>query len=863
MDRRSPRARPARLRALSTFALFVTFIASLLGPAPAARAASFVVTNTNDSGAGSLRQALLDSNATAGADTISFNIPGVGPHLIAPTSILPAATDAVTIDGTTQPGYAGEPRVEISGQNIASSFAAGLALFVGSSTVRGLAINRFRGVGSSGINLGGLGTYIVEDNYLGTDPNGVGDVGNDVGVRVGAPNALIRDNLISGNNFAGIWVRSAGATIQGNLIGTDASGSFDVGNQDRGVLVDTTSGTVIGGTTLAARNVISGNETAGIDVTSSPNVTVQGNYIGTDSSGSVAIGGARGISISSSGGTLVGGTTPGAGNLISGNGTGIDFVSAFGNTVQGNLIGTDATGRAALPNGVGIWMAGSPNNILVGGATPGARNIISANTSAGIIVGGSSNVVQGNLLGANSDGQPLGNGGNGVTVEGAGNRIGGTGAGEANTISHNGGAGVLVVSGASNTGNTVRGNSIDNNAFAGIDLQGIGNNDVGDADTGSNNGQNFPFIGRAIPNGSSTRFEGLFYGAPNAALTLDLYASPACGATGFGQGQRYLGAIPALQFVSATVTDAGGNTSEFSQCISAGPGNDSWPRALDLASGIDYSQYVDLPDQSRWFKLRVQPDSRALVSLAGLGGAPLPADYDLSVYKDISQAYTTLTSSQDLVRLSAEFAGGDFNTPVPGALDPQTLVPSAFDVADFDPANFDRAVIAPQAHSPQAHSPQAHSPQAHSPDAFAPQAHSPDEYAPQAHSPQAHSPEQEAYANAQSRSAVAVSALDGGAPESVSVGTWNNTGDFYVRVRGRNGAYNTGGLFNIQVTLLTGECRNLQAPTGTYAGVSGSHRTVILTDMARMQGDTDRAALVQRLNDLAAATDGVVIDVAG
>src|SRR5439155_26949600 len=104
---------------------------------------TFTVLNTNDSGAGSLRQAILDANAAAGADVINFNIDGGGVQTIAPTSILPQITGAVTIDGTTQPGFAGSPIIELNGAS-ASAFA-GLNITAGNSTVRGLVINRFNG----------------------------------------------------------------------------------------------------------------------------------------------------------------------------------------------------------------------------------------------------------------------------------------------------------------------------------------------------------------------------------------------------------------------------------------------------------------------------------------------------------------------------------------------------------------------------------------------------------------------------------------------------------------------------------------------------------------------------------------------
>lgn len=98
-----------------------------------ATAATFTVTNTNDSGAGSLRQAILDANVAAGADTIAFNIPGTGVKKIVPLTPLPnvsgSGTSSITIDGTTQPGWSvGNLQIEISGENLSGASANGLEL---------------------------------------------------------------------------------------------------------------------------------------------------------------------------------------------------------------------------------------------------------------------------------------------------------------------------------------------------------------------------------------------------------------------------------------------------------------------------------------------------------------------------------------------------------------------------------------------------------------------------------------------------------------------------------------------------------------------------------------------------------------
>src|SRR5262245_53341026 len=149
--------------------------------------AVFTVTNTNDAGSGSLRQAILDANANPGPDTIRFNIGGGGLQTIRPTSALPNISDPGVIDRTTQPGSAGTPLIELSGNN-AGQFADGLAIAgAGNSTVRGLVINAFRQVGirlTSDAN-------VIAGNYLGTDASGTRALGNARGMYLNGSTNLV------------------------------------------------------------------------------------------------------------------------------------------------------------------------------------------------------------------------------------------------------------------------------------------------------------------------------------------------------------------------------------------------------------------------------------------------------------------------------------------------------------------------------------------------------------------------------------------------------------------------------------------------------------------------------------------------
>ncbi len=272
--------------------------------------ATFSVVNTNDSGAGSLRQAIIDSNAAPGSNTIDFDILPSGAHTISLASPLPSITVPVTIDGTTEPGYSGTPLIDLDGTS-AGPGAAGLDLEAGSdgSTIRALVINNF------------------------TDD--------------------------------GVFIASSDNTVESSYIGTNAAGTA-AGSQPIlfGVAV-TGANNTIGGATAGAGNVISGNTTFGVDIGAGTGNAVEGNLIGTDYTGTVAIGNGTGVEIDTdaSGNTIGGLTaTPGtaAGNVISGNyDAGVEVVEAGGNLIEGNLIGTDTTGSTALGNdNYGVELAG-------------------------------------------------------------------------------------------------------------------------------------------------------------------------------------------------------------------------------------------------------------------------------------------------------------------------------------------------------------------------------------------------------------------------------------------------------------------------------------------------------------------------
>jgi CSLREA domain-containing protein len=550
--------RPARLGAegaRDAFGLARVGLSSLL-----ALDATFTVSSNADPGDGicdescTLREAILAANDTAGADTIAFSLPS-DELTITPTTPLPPITDSVTIDGTTQPGFEGTPIVELNGAAISpdcciESFGNGLTLEADNNTIRALVINGFTTPGwGAGIDIRASSDNNIEGNFIGTNTAGTAAQGNLIGVVVGGANNTIGGNVLSGNQSRGLEIQGSSATgnsVVGNLIGTDATGAADLGNGGDALRVEGASLTVIGGTSAAERNVVSGNGGHGILLHNSTNNTVRGNYAGTNAAGTAAIAnGIDGIAVDGGGANTIGGPGAGEGNLASGNTNqgisifGVDFPSTTGNIVQGNKAGTNFDGTAAIPNGgEGIRMHNALNT-TVGGTVVGAGNLVSGNTSSGVTV---------------------------------------------------------IASPGTATGNRILGNSIYGNGGIGIDLgvvdplEGVTPNDDGDGDTGPNNLQNFPDLTSVTIAGAGTTVQGTLDTEANKAYRLEFFANSACDASGNGEGQTFLGSknvkttasgntsftfasatvIGSSAWVTATATDPDGNTSEFSACRQAG-----------------------------------------------------------------------------------------------------------------------------------------------------------------------------------------------------------------------------------------------------------------------------------------------------
>ena len=294
-------------------------------------------------------------------------------------------------------------------------------------------------------------------------------------------------NLISGNGENGILITGPGGNvIEGNYVGTNVAGSADLGNSLDGIRIDNSPNNVIGGTT-AERNIISGNNIHGIRIigASSTNNTVQGNYIGLNAAGSGALGNTyNGIWVATgASNNLIGGTAPGAGNVISGNAdTGLEIQdsNSSGNRIEGNIIGLNAAGTGAIGNLDGVIIEDAPNN-TIGGATSAHRNVISGNTGGGmqgngVVIFGTNatgNLVRNNFIGTDVTGTlDQGNVGSGVLI--IDNGDGGVFKGGArfnairdNVLCGNNYSGVSIANPGANN-NYIVGNNI------GVDATGVG-----------------------------------------------------------------------------------------------------------------------------------------------------------------------------------------------------------------------------------------------------------------------------------------------------------------------------------------------------------------------------------------------------
>lgn len=598
----SPRSgTPAPLR-------FLAACCALLLPLFPAAAATFIVSNNGDSGAGTLRNALT---SCAPGDTIRFN----GAMTITPLSPLAstcggASINANLVSGVTIDGSAlstlvypacGVTLAGASAMNVyALSFqgfqglalcglmnaygneihanAYGVNLSAGSVFGDGTSSGRNKVYGNTndGVEVAPGGSVTIAGNWIGT-ADGTTSSANTVGISVvgdAATAITIDNNLVSGNG-QGISLQNVGAaTLTRNLVGTDATGSAALAN-DTGITLYATGNVLVDG------NVVSGNTSTAITISfSTGTTTLSNNKVGTDTTGARALANAYGIQANSPGAIQVGGN-----NVVSGNtnvGLGI-YNASPGASVAGNFIGTDATGFAAIPNGTGASI-GSGSGVMVDG------NVISGNTGPGLLLASvSGGTVQNNKIGVAADGaSALANGTDGLAIDfcdcispATGNLI------THNTIANNGLDGVAVIY---HTGHRISQNSIYNNGNKNIDINrtiGILPNDAGDTDLGPNDQQNYPVINAIVPSGSDTMINVSVDFEPDT-YTIEVFENPAAGAPA---GKTYVSPspLPPLDFtftgpttfsfvipglhdnISLTAIRSNGDTSELSPMVAMTP----------------------------------------------------------------------------------------------------------------------------------------------------------------------------------------------------------------------------------------------------------------------------------------------------
>lgn len=577
----------------------------------------FVVTNTNDSGPGSLRQAILDANedsSTPAPYFITFNIPGPGVHTIAVQTPLPALNSIITIDGYTQPGA--KPNslalgtnaillIEINGGNLPAG-ETGLRLSFSpgdGQEIRGLVINGF----TTNIGITDIGPYRIVGCYLGTNAAG-----------------------------SAIVLPSSGNSTAVSVVGG----------------IDNAPWATIGGPAPADRNVV------GFDITFTSNSffppfgggLIQGNYIGVGADGRSFTNPNARVSVAKIP-VQIGGSTDAAGNVIGG---GVVLAGTNGVLLQKNFIGTDATGMVASPGAGGLDLTiGSIFRVTVPTTNSVVRQnvIVRSDTSRPAVVsvwGSTDNAFQQNFIGLGADGKtPLGDRPQGIAFErnATNNTIGGVNPGDGNLISFAAPNPMVsdqpiaagVTDGRATAGfgrNFIEGNSISGNGGLGIDLAaaGVTPNDVGDAD----GIQNYPFLTSAVFANGAVRVTGSLNSNANTSFRIELFGNDNTDPSGHGQGQHYLGftnvttdadgnasfdvtlPVPAsVTSISSTATGPAG-TSEFSAALSAELLNISTRAEVGTGDDVVIAGFIISGPDAKTVMLRgIGPSMSA-------NGAPMP-----------------------------------------------------------------------------------------------------------------------------------------------------------------------------------------------------------------------------------------------
>ena len=584
----------------------------------------------------------------------------------------------------------------------------------------------------------------------------------------------------------------------------------------------------------------------------------------------------------------VGGPSADLANIISGNdqnGVWIGGVGTTGNLVTGNIIGARGDGLGPLGNGQsGVTLLGGSQNNQIGGLQAGGGNLIAGNGDLGVYIvgaGTSGNRILGNWIGISRDGT---------------------------AAIPNGTDGVAIKDGA---GNAIRSNRIDANGGLGIDIgrDGVTFNHQGDI-AGPNNYQNYPVLTLATSDGSTTRVKGTLASTINTGFNIEIFASPICDPTAFGEGRTFLGAFPVTtdssgeasfdqtfptarvegEGVSATATNLSSNdTSEFSYCRPVSTANINWLGATPLTltptgaatAGATIQQRIVDRFQEKWFRFPVQPGAKIRVKLTGLPGSAV------SLHRDPHPFYDNLTDPTSASVLSAEAADTAAFLPagsLPAGSLPAGSLPAGSLPAGSLPTGFLPAGSLPPGSLPAGSLPAGSLPAGSLPAGSLPAGSLPAGSLPAGSLPAGSLPAgslpagslpagslpagslAEAYSGAARRSLMGISLDPYATVQTIDRNTYDLLEDLYVRVVG---PYNLTRPFTLEVTTEGGVCGTIQpVPDGlqAIAGapiVPGTHKTLVLTDSSRLPGTAaEIVAARQHLLTLAGRpdVDGIVID---
>ncbi len=621
-----------------------------------------------------------------------------------------------TTDGSTSAGGGGGIAIDSAYDNTIGGSATGAGNVISGNAGEGLDFqNAYNNVVAGNfIGTDATGSFAVANGSDGILLE-QGSTNNTIGGIVAGVGNVISGN--GGDGVVITGQGTSQNVVAGNFVGTDLSGTAGIGNSGQGIDIDSgATNNTIGGASGAGGNLVSGNDACGLFIvgTGTSGNVVEGDLVGTDTTGSEPLANAfQGVYFGpGTFGNTVGGATAGSGNVISANGNGGIWINGASDVVvEGNMIGTNGNGTLQLGNTYsGVYIDAGASNNTIGGT---AENVISGNYNYGVVITGqgtNQNIVAANNIGTDVTGSyALGNSYGGVLIDSGAiaNTIGGTTAGAGNIIAFNGGNGVTIGDNATDasTGDAVLGNSIFANALLGIDL---GNDGVtlngSEGHSGPNLFQDFPVLSSAVSANGTTTIAGSLTASPNTTYRVEFFSSVAADQTGYGQGQTFLTfasvttdlsgqasftvdtptAVAIGQSISATATDPAGDTSEFSYDVTVvGP----WTVSGEVYNDVNGSGTlengdpglagwtVELTNTSTNSVYTTTTDNSGMYSLSGVSAGTyalsevLQAGYIQTEPASPGTYTVTVSSGQTVNNLdfgdfaTATFSGVVFNDP--------------------------------------------------------------------------------------------------------------------------------------------------------------------------------------------------------